>query len=821
MKKVLRVPFLVGLVAIGLGLSSIAWAGEKFKFQDESYSSQREVVDQYCVTCHNERTLAGNLALDSLDITDVGKDAHVWERVVVKLRGGMMPPPGAPRPAVAVYDNLITWLETSLDRAAEVAPNPGRTETMHRLNRAEYGNAIRDLLDLEVDVTEFLPADDASYGFDNIAGVLKLNQSVMERYLSAAAKVTRIAIGDSVVEGLSKTYVIPREQSQYERVEGLPFGTRGGTLIKHNFPQTGTYEIKVELLCTTEVDLKCDAAGGFTEEFELEILLDGKRVHLSDSLDSQVFQIEPREAKPGYLYEWDEVFKVRTSVEAGPHEIGVTFVKGPSVEYVRGGLRKRFERPYRYYPDQMQIAEPFVDNVRVVGPYEPEGLGDTPSRSKIFSCRPISEEIKDITKCAEEILEPLARQAYRRPVTTMEVEELLRFFHEGSSDGGFEAGIALALRRILTSPNFLFRIEHDPLENTDTPYRISELELASRLSFFLWSSLPDNELIELAGLGELSKPVVLEQQVYRMLEDARASALVENFFGQWLKLRHVDALQPSELLFPDFDTLLQKSLKRETELFVEYIVREDRSVIDLLDADYTFVNGRLARHYQIPYVQGTEFRRITYPDNRRRGLLGHGSILTLTSHAIRTSPVIRGAWVLENVLGTPPPDPPANVPPFEEVNLASKTVLSMKERMAAHRENPVCAACHSMIDPAGFALENFNPVGQWRDVDETFAAIDTAGFLPDGTEFSNLNEFRSALLAHPDRFVLNMTKKLLTYALGRGLEHYDQSSVRRIVAEAAVSDYRFSKLVIGIVSSLPFQMRQLERMELEGTVSTR
>jgi len=821
MKEFLRVSFLVGLVVVGLGLSSATRAGEKFKFQTESYSSQREVVDRYCVTCHNKRTLAGNLSLDSLDMTDVGKDAHVWEKAVVKLRGGMMPPPGAPRPAVAVYDNLIAWLETALDRAAEVAPNPGRTETMHRLNRAEYGNAIRDLLDLEVDVTEFLPADDASYGFDNIAGVLKLNQSVMERYLSAAAKVAQIAIGDSVIEGLSKTYVIPREQSQYERVEGLPFGTRGGTLIKHHFPQDGTYEIKVELLCTTEVDLKCDAAGGFTEAFELEILLDGKRVHLSDSLDSQVFKIEPREAKPGYLYEWDEAFKVRTPVEAGPHEIGVTFVKGPSVEYVRGGLRKRFERPYRYYPDQMQIAEPFVDNVRIVGPYAPEGLGDTPSRRKIFSCQPTNEGIEDTTKCAKEILGPLVRQAYRRPVTTLEVEELLGFFHEGLSDGGFEAGIALALRRVLTSPNFLFRIEHDPLENIDGPYRISDLELASRLSFFLWSSLPDDELIELASLGELSDPVVLEQQVHRMLGDARTFALVENFFGQWLKLRHVDALQPSELLFPNFDTLLQKSLKRETELFVEYIVREDRSVIDLLDADYTFINGRLARHYQIPYVQGTEFRRVTYPDNRRRGLLGHGSILTLTSHAIRTSPVIRGAWVLENILGTPPPDPPANVPPFKEANLASKTVLSMKERMAAHRVNPVCAACHSMIDPAGFALENFNPVGQWRDVDETFAVIDTAGVLPDGTEFSTLNEFRSALSAHPDRFVLNMIKKLLTYALGRGLEYYDQPSVRRIATEAAASDYRFSKLVMGIVSSPPFQMRQSESMDLESAVSSK
>ena len=807
--RALRGALVVGIAGIGLS-GGAAWTAVAAEATQASAAaaSQRAVVEQYCVTCHNERMRAGQLSLDALAMADVGEDAEVWERVIQKLRGGMMPPPGAPRPDPATYDGLRSWLETSLDRAAAAHPNPGRTESLHRLNRAEYQNAVRDFLDFEIDVTELLPADDASYGFDNMAGVLKLNQSVLERYLSAAAKVTRAAIGDRSVEGLSKTYIVSRELSQYERVEGLPFGTRGGTLIQHYFPQDGIYELKVELLCTTDVDLKCDAAGGFTQAFELEILIDGERVHLSDAHDQQVFTIEAREAQMGYLREWDEAFKVRVPVPAGPHEVGVTFVKGASVEYVRHGLRKRFERPYRYYSDQMHVAEPFVDSVRIVGPYESTGLGDTPSRRRIFTCRPASDAAEDTTACARTILAPLARQAYRRPVTEAEVEELLTFFRDGQAEAGFEAGIDLALRRVLTSPSFLFRTERDPAAGTDAPYAISDLELASRLSFFLWSSVPDEELIGLASRNALRDPAVLEQQVRRMLTDGRAHALVDNFFGQWLKLRHIDALQPSELLFPDFDTLLKESLKRETELFVEFIIQEDRSVLDLLNADYTFVNGRLARHYEIPHVQGTEFRRVTYPDDRRRGLLGHGSILTLTSHAIRTSPVLRGKWVLDTILGSPPPAPPANVPPFEEADLASKTVVSMKERMAAHRSNPVCAACHSMIDPAGFALENFNPVGQWRDVDETFSPLDTSGALPDGTQFTTLTNFREALWTHPERFVHNMTEKLLTYALGRGVEYYDQPAIRRIVREAAETDYRFSALLMGVVSSLPFQMRQ-------------
>jgi mono/diheme cytochrome c family protein len=799
----------VGVVVVSAGVT----AAEEPQAVDSTAASQAAIVNQYCVTCHSDRLRAGQLVLDGRDLADIGADGVVWEKVISKLRGGMMPPPRAPRPDASAYGALLAWLETGLDRAADSHPNPGRTETLHRLNRAEYGNAVRDLLGLEIDVTELLPPDDASYGFDNIAGVLKLNQSLMERYLSAAAKVTRAAIGDRTLEELSATYPVPREQSQYERVEGLPFGTRGGTLIRHSFPHDGTYEIKIELLCTTEIDLKCDAAGGFTQPFALELLLDGEWLH--------TFSLDATEARPGYLQEWDDVFKVRVPIQAGTRDVGVTFVKVSAVEYVRRGLRKRFERPYRYYPDQMQIAEPFIDTVRIVGPYDSAGLGDTPSRRRIFSCWPESEAVDDVMACARSILAPLVRQAYRRPVTDAELVKLLRFFDDGAAAGGFEGGIELVLRRVLTSADFLFRVERDPA-GADGPYAVTDLELASRLSFFLWSSLPDEELIELAIRSALRNPKTLERQVRRMLVDDRAQALVENFFGQWLKLRHVDQLQPSEAMFPDFDASLQHAFKRETELFVEYIIRGDRSVIDLLDADYTFVNGRLARHYAIPNVQGASFRRVTYPDDRRRGLLGHGSILTLTSHAIRTSPVIRGKWILENVLGTPPPNPPANVPPLEEADQASKRVLSMRERMSTHRANPVCAACHAMIDPAGFALENFNAVGQWRDVDQTFTPIDTAGTLPDGTQFTTLVDFKAALMAQPERFVQNMTEKLLTYALGRGLEYYDQPAVRRIVREAGEMDYRFSTLVMGVVNSLPFRMRQpAEQPPAEGTVEAR
>jgi hypothetical protein len=776
-----------------------------------SADAHRALLSRYCVTCHNTRLKTGGLELDSVDVSDVAAHAELWERVVRKLRGGVMPPAGAPRPDSASYDGLIVWLEDQLDRAAAVQPNPGRTETLHRLNRAEYQNAVRDLFALDIDMRDLLPADDASYGFDNMAGVLRLNHSLLERYLSAAIVVTRTAIGSAASAPLVERFAVPVDRSQYEQVEGLPFGTRGGTLIRHRFPRNGEYEIKVELMCTTEVDLQCNGSVGFAQPHELLALVDNELVASWTLVPRELNMDSPNEVRSD-PFDPDERWTVRVPIKAGLRDVGVTFVKGPSVEYVTEGYRARLARPFRYYADQLPVAMPFVGNVQISGPLGGSTVEEAlPSRRAIFTCRPRDADAE--AGCAESILRRLGRRAYRRPLTEGEVRDLLSFFTQGrqEEDGTFDSGIDLALRRMLTSPKFLFRIEQEPANvAAGSTYRISDLELASRLSFFLWSSIPDEELLELATRGRLRARGVLDAQVRRMLADARSHALIENFFGQWLKLRHLETHQPSSEYFPNFNGNLRDAFRRETELFVDHILRADRSVVELLDADYTFANEQLARHYGIPNVTGSQFRLVTYPDARRRGLLGQGSILMGTSHAIRTSPVFRGKWVLENVLGTPPPAPPANVPALSEPELGSKRVHTMRERMAAHRSNPVCSSCHSMIDPAGFALENFDAIGTWRDVDERFQPIDASGVLPDGSRFTTVTDFRAALLAHPERFVANLTRKMLGYALGRGVEYFDEPAVRGIAAAVAQQDYRFSSLVLGIVNSLPFQMRQAE-----------
>ena len=770
-----------------------------------SPASPRALIDTYCVTCHNTRAKVAGLALDAADVTDVGAGVEVWEKVVRKMRGGVMPPPGRPRPDKAAYAGLVSSLEADLDRVAASHPNPGRVDSFHRLNRAEYRNAIRDLLALDMDVTELLPADDASYGFDNMAGVLKLSQSVMERYLAAAGKIGRMAI-DPPATRVAETFKINPEMSQENRADGLPFGTRGGALLHYTFPQDGEYSIKVLLLCTTETDVACDGAQGFSEPHTLEITLDGERVKL--------FTIEPtirdlRAADVGVTGTYG--YEARAVVKAGPRDVGVTFLKTlASIEYVRNGYRQRYERPYRFNADVMSIAVPMVENVIITGPFNPTGPGDTPSRRRVFACRPATAA--DEAPCARTILAALARRAYRRPVSDGEINELLKFYEEGRIAGGFEGGVEMALRRLLVSLNFLFRVERDPSNAAaGATYRLSDLELASRLSFFLWSSIPDEELLDAAIHGRLRNPAVLERQVRRMLADERSRALAENFAGQWLRLRNLEAVRPLESLFPDFDEGLRHALRRETELFFDSLIRENRSVLELLTANYSFLNERLARHYGIPNVKGNEFQRVTFADDRRRGLLGQGSILTVTSPAIRTSPVQRGKWILENVLGTPPPPPPADVPPLpDEAGGSRKAALSIRDRMAQHRSNPVCAGCHSVIDPAGFALENFNWVGQWRDVDAAFTPIDASGALPDGSKFANLKEFRAALSSNPERFVSTVTEKLLTYALGRGVEYYDMPAVRRIRRDAAQHDYRFSSVIMGIVTSAPFQMRRTQ-----------
>jgi hypothetical protein len=734
--------------------------------------------------------------LDTLDVNRVGEHADVWEKVVRKLRSGMMPPAGSPRPDTSVSLTFVSALEAWLDEAARARPRAGRTETFHRLNRIEYRNAVRDLLDVNVDVTSLLPADDASYGFDNIAGVLKLNQSLLENYLVAALKVAREAVGSPLPTPKSQEFRVPDELRQYEHLEGLPFGTRGGILVDYDFPQTGEYLIGVDLLCRVA---GCDGSAGFADTHQLEVTIDGERV--------RVFTFEPHEQDDEEVVKG---LKIRVPVNAGPRKVGAAFLKLPSVEEVESH-RQRLLKPYHMNGNFMQqrwaIYQPFVDKLTITGPFNAIGPGDTPSRRRVFACRPARASDEGV--CAKKILSGLARRAFRRPVTDADVQRLMAFYTEGRSDGSFEAGIELAIRRLLVTPEFLFRIEVEPANlPADTNYRLSDIELASRLSFFLWSSIPDDELIDAAAGGRLEDTAEADRQVRRMLQDTRSRALVDNFVGQWLQTRNLEAHQPSVPLYPDFDDSLREAFHRETHLFVESVLREDRSVLDLLTANYTFVNERLALHYGIPNVKGSHFRRVTLEGAHRRGLLGHGSILTVTSRPNRTSPVLRGKWILENVLGTPPPSPPANVPPFPEQAEGSRTaVATVRDRMAQHRRNPACTTCHATIDPLGFALENFDAVGRWRELDESYNPIDASGVLPSGARFDSLAAFQTDLLRRPEQFAATVTEKLLTYALGRGLEPYDMPTVRRIVADAAPGQYKLSALILGITRSLPFVMR--------------
>jgi mono/diheme cytochrome c family protein len=743
-------------------------------------SSQKALVDRYCVTCHNARLKTGNLSLDGVDLAAVGGHPEVWEKVVRKLRGGLMPPAGRPRPDQATQDGFVAWLERELDAAAAARPNPGRTETFHRLNRAEYRNAVRDVLALDLDVASLLPADSASYGFDNMAGALKLSESLMERYLSAARKISRAAIGLAPSAPAAHTYNVSPALRQDEQIEGLPFGTRGGTLITHQFPQDAEYVFNFNLANTT---------GGA----ELDVLLDGEHIkRFSVRRGGRAVDADGNELI--------EKLEIRIPITAGPHQLGAAFIKTPTV------LPETNRRPF-LNPTVSGPGMAYLRGVTITGPFDGKGVTETPSRQRIFVCRPTGGSD---TACARTILSTVARRAFRRPVNEDDLEILMTAYGQGRADGTFENGIERGLQQLLISPEFLFRVEIDPASaRPGTPYQITDLELASRLSFFLWSSVPDDELLDLAARNRLRQPGVVERQVRRMLADPRSEALTANFAGQWLQLRNLAAVTPSEVLFPDFDDSLRDGFRRETELFFDSIVRDDRRLLDLIDADYTFLNERVARHYGIPGIMGSHFRRVTLVDEHRRGLLGHGSILTITSHPVRTSPVFRGKWMLDNLLGTPPPEPPPNVPPLpEKTGAYAGRTPSMRERMATHRANAVCASCHSMIDPLGFGLERFDPVGRWRDVDESYGPIDASGVLPDGTSFSGVKELRSALIKRPDRFVAAVTEKLTTYALGRGLEPYDMPAIRNIVRDAAASDYRASSLVLGIVKSLPFQQRR-------------
>jgi mono/diheme cytochrome c family protein len=722
------------------------------------------VVDRYCVTCHNPRMRAGGLTLDALDVSDAHRDPQTWEKVVRKVRTGMMPPSGAPRPDRATLDGLATSVANTIDRAAAAAPNPG-APSLHRLNRTEYGNAVRDLLDLPINAAAMLPGDDSSEGFDNLASVLSVSPALMQAYVTAAAKISRLAVGDPTISPDITTYLAPRAMSQALHREGLPLGTRGGMVVRHVFPLDAEYELRVGRAGGGLFGLP--AVGG---DDPIEITLNGERV-----------QLLGRDARGG----------VRLKVPAGPHTIGVAVVRRANAR----GVDDLFSE---------LASSAGVQNLTINGPLNPTGPGDTPSRRKVFTCTTQNET------CAREILSRLATRALRRPIAQNDatIATLMEFFESGRKLRGFEGGIQYALARLLVDPQFIYRFERAPANvRAGAVYRISDLELASRLSFFLWSSIPDEELLQAAASGRLDDPVVLEQQTRRMLADDRAGALVDNLAGQWLLLRQIDDITPGT---KEFDGNLRHSFRRETELLFETIVRDDRSILDLIDADYTFVDERLARHYGIPYIRGSRFRRVTLGDDARRGLLGHGSLLTVTSAGNRTSPVKRGKWILENLLGAPVPLPPPGV----ETNLAESAApgaapTSVRQRLEQHRASPSCASCHAVMDPVGFSLENFDLIGKYRAADEG-VPVNATGRLADGTALDGPASLRKALLDRKDAVASTATEKLLTYALGRRVEYFDMPAIRGIVRSAAGNDYRFSSLIVGIVKSTPFQMKRYE-----------
>ncbi len=729
----------------------------------------------------------GDLDLESLSRDDVAPHSAQWEHVVRKLRARQMPPVGKDRPSDKSYDEVIGDLTSLLDHVSAKHPNPGRTETFRRLNRTEYQNAIRDLLALDVNAAELLPKDDATLGFDNV-GLANLTPTVLNRYITAAEKVSRLAIGAPLRAPGGDTFRIPPDVTQEEHVEGLPLGTRGGTLIPYTFSRDGEYEIQIRLTRDRNEEVE-----GLHEPHEVEVLVD--RQHI------QSFMVSPPTDKN---YEKvDAHLKLRLPMTAGPHEVGVTFVKNPS------SLLETKRQPYQahYNMHRHPRLAPAVYQVSINGPYGSENPGDSASRRAIFVSKPTGPGDED--QCAERILSNLIHRAYRHPVASADLQKPMEFYREAKATGGFDAGIESALSAILVSPEFLFRIEKDPSNVApDGIYRVSDLALASRLSFFLWSSIPDDELLATAERGELQKPKVLEKQVSRMLADSRAENLVRNFAGQWLQLRNLDSITPDMRLFPDFDDNLRQAFRRETEMHFETVLRDDRSVLELLHADYTFLNERLAKHYGIPNVYGSRFRRVALDkDSVRGGLLRQGSVLTVTSYATRTSPVIRGKWILENIFGAPPPPPLPNVPALKDNTISAN--LSVRARLAEHRANAACASCHNLMDPIGFSLENFDAIGRWRTLEDG-QPIDVTGGLPDGSKFAGVAGLEAGLLKRPDIFVNTLTEKLMTFALGRGVESYDAPAVRKIVQDARADDYRFSSIILGIVNSAPFTMRKAE-----------
>ena len=814
----------MSLFSVCMAASSLLPAAES---ENQSVSgSNRALLDQYCVICHNQAVVNSvaqpneglqtlqlrdvGLTLDVEDVSNLAENPEVWEKVIKKLRVGVMPPPNYPRPDKESYDGFRTFLENELDRVASKQINPGRTQAFHRLNQTEYQNSVRDLLDLDIDVADMITTDAPDqYGFDNNADVLALSPFSVERYVSAAHKIAELAVGATPRGASINTYDVPLNLIQDDRLsEELPFGSRGGTAIEHMFPVDGEYRIKLNLQSNY-----VDFVRGYDQPHKVELSLDGQH------LETFAFGGDAPGTPAPYSYagnirgndDWEEFmmafaeegFEIQVNVKAGPRVIGATF---PREMWENEGIQQPRLFGYHLAVTELPDSNPAVDSIEIEGPLSVDGPGDTPSRRRIFSCLPANPD--EEPACAQQILSSLARRAYRRPVSESDVQELVEFYNQGRLDGGFEVGIQFALERVLVSPDFLFRIEQDPADaQPGAMYAISDIELASRMSFFLWSSPPDDELLILAERGALREPGMLEQQVQRMMADPHADAFIKNFVGQWLYLRNLEDFYPDPAAFPEFDENLRTALQRETELFIDDQIRSDASLLELLSADYTFVNERLARHYDIPGVYGSRYRKVTVDGNQRGGLLGHGGLMMVTSYPNRTSPVLRGKFVLENLLGGPPPEPPPNVPALE--TSSDGKILTMREAMVMHRENPACRVCHAAMDPIGFSLENYDVVGKWR---REFAGqpIDASGLLPDGNTFDGPDGLRGLLLERPDDLVGTITEKLMRFALGRSLEYYDMPEVRAVVRAASEDDYRWSSIILGVIESTPFQMRRTE-----------
>jgi len=788
------------LLAVTLLASSSVTAQQNPSSAAASAAPHQILVNQYCVTCHNQRSKTAGVMFDTISLTDVGKDAEIWEKAVRKLRGGMMPPPNARQPQRTEIDALVSFLEASLDGAAAASPNPGRV-ALHRLNRAEYANAIEDLFGLPIDASALLPKDDQASGFDNVASVLKVSPSFLDQYVSAARAVTNQAIGNARAKPVSVVFR-PSRADQGVHIEGLPLGTRGGLLVDYLFPADGEYKFNINGL----------ASGGYVRGLEYEhrliVTIDGAKVFEGKVGGEEDIKAIDQKQAPAVAAINGRFQNLPISVKAGLRKVGVTFVART--------YSQSDDTLFSFVPGRGEDRIARINNVEILGPFNPAGLTPTVSRQRIFVCEPApSASETEQAACAKQIVSAFARRAFRRPITDRDLVAPLAFYKSGKEDGGgdYDAGIKTALMAVLSSPKFLYRAEAAPANAAEgSSYRITDLDLASRLSFFVWSRLPDEELLNTASQGRLKDQSVLEKQVRRLLTDPKSKSLITNFAFQWLKIRNIDENDPDAFQFPNFDEALRDAFKREIELFIDSIVREDRSIMDLLAGNYTFVNERLALHYGIPNIRGQHFRRVTLTDTNRWGLLGKGGVLMVSSYPNRTAPVLRGAWILENISGTPPSPPPPDVEGFKE-NKEGEKAKTVREIMEQHRANPSCNACHGVMDPLGFALENFDAIGAWRSKDlNAGTLIDASGKLADGTAVSSPMDLRQALVKRPEQFAQTLTEKMMTYALGRTVEYYDMPTVRKIVRDAAKENYRFSSIVLGIAKSAPFQMRRIEKV---------